>query len=244
MSCIVRRRCELRLNVCLVASWHPHLRFFTSDFPYFYSLLRFDFPHGHHQLQLKWFYFHFILGCSLANTAAVLFPNPAVRAGRHHSDTLPHCRDTGKGHECIPFVTASSAVVQIQVLTVLCIFLSPSLPFLSSLSPPPPDALFISSGYLFLHSTPSRSLCHCLLSATLPSSFFPSLWPPPFLHRSVVLFLSFPLATAAGPAPFPACCPGAAHGPSPLRPASPGTGSGRRLWAAGPVRGSWGPAGL
>lgn len=84
-------------------------------------------------------------------------------------------------------------------------------PFLSSLSPPPPDALFISSGYLFLHSTPSRPLCHCLLSPTLPSSFFPlSLTPalPSSLHRPLPLI---PSSNSCRPSTFlsmlPRGCP-------------------------------------
>lgn len=166
-------------------------------------------------------------------------PDPPVRAGQHHFDTRSLTLGAlGRGHECIPFVTASSSVVRFQVLTVLCIF------FFLSPSPFPLISLSSSScSFHFLWLSVSSLHFHLGLYVALfylPHSlhlFPPSLWPPPFLHRSIVLFLSFPLATAAGPAPFPACCPGAAYGPSPLWPASPGTGSGRRLWAAGPVRG-------
>uniref|UniRef100_A0A671PE00 Transducin-like enhancer protein 1 n=1 Tax=Sinocyclocheilus anshuiensis TaxID=1608454 RepID=A0A671PE00_9TELE len=60
---------------------------------------------------------------------------------------------------------------------VVCFFFSLALPFLSSLSPPP-HALFISSGYLFLHSTSiSASVSLSFISHT-PFIFFSFLSDP------------------------------------------------------------------
>lgn len=141
----------------------------------------------------------------------MLFPDPDVRAGRHRSDRLPHSRDTGKGHECIPFVTASSAVVQIQVLTVLCIFLSLSPPFshLSLLL-----LLMLFSFPLAICFFTPLHLGLCVTVFYLPHSlhlFFPlSLTPalPSSLHRPLPLI---PSSNSCRPSTFlsmlPRGCP-------------------------------------
>ncbi len=138
----------------------------------------------------------------------------------------------GTGHEFIPFVT----LVQIQVLTVLCVCFFP-IPFLSSLSPPP-HALLISSDYLFLHST---SISASVSLFYLPHSLhlFPlSICPPASsLHRPLPLV---PSSNSCRPSTFPSMLPRGC--PWPLTPLACLT----RDWLWGAALGCWpfpGPSG-
>ncbi len=127
-------------------------------------------------------------------------PNPSGRAGRLQCDGLPHSRDTGNG-SWMHSLCNSGADPSLNGV----VFFSLSIPFLSSLSPPP-HALFISSGYLFLHSTSiSASVPLSFISHTL-FIFFSSLSdpPPPSLHPSIVLFLS---SNSCRPSTFPSMLP-------------------------------------
>ncbi len=102
-------------------------------------------------------------------------PNPSGRAGRLQCDGLPHSRDTGNGSWIHSLCNSGADPSLNCVVFFLSLSLSSHLSLLLFMLFSFPLAI------CFFTPLPSRPLCHSLLSPTLSSSFFLSIWPP-LLH--------------------------------------------------------------